>query len=628
MEMRVHDMAATLVHRGPDDDGTWIDPDTGIAIGFRRLAIQDLSPAGHQPMESADRRLVLAFNGEVYNFIALRRELEDQGHKFRGHSDSEVVVEACAAWGVENAVRRFAGMFAFAIWDRQERALYLARDRLGVKPLYWANFGNLFLFGSELKALRVHPGWTPRIDRGALAAYLRHTYFPAPYTVYEGVRKLLPAHVLRFDPTVGSLSTDAYWHLEKVAADGLAAPLDLTDTEAEAELGRLLGDAVTGRMVADVPVGAFLSGGIDSSAVVAAMQDCAHGTVRTFTIGFTEGDYDEAVYAKKVAHHLGTDHSEFYLEPATARNLIPELATWYDEPFADSSQIPMALVSKLACEKVTVVLTGDGGDELFCGYGRYFAGTELLDRIRRVPSSLHDVAARTVKTLPPKVWDRILGLVPGRFRPGAGGDALHWYANLLQASGREQTYRQMVSFWTEPEKVVPGAVEKINPMWGNTPRIVERNFQDHMQYLDTGTYLPDDILTKVDRATMAFSLEARSPFLDHRLVEFAWRLPRRLLTRDGSGKWLLKKFLGRYLARELFERPKQGFGVPVGSWLRGPLRDWAEDLLDENRLKTEGLFDPNQVRRCWREHLAGKEAREAQIWAVLMFQSWKGRWGL
>lgn len=623
---RVTAMAETLVHRGPDDDGCWFDLEVGIAIGFRRLSIQDLSQAGHQPIVSASGRLVLAFNGEVYNFGELRRLLEEKGHTFRGHSDSEVIVEACAEWGIANAVSRFDGMFAFVIWDREERTLFLVRDRLGVKPLYWTNFGNHFLFGSELKAFKAYSGWTPEVDRGAVAGYLRHMYFPAPHTVYEGVQKLLPGHILKYIPSEHSVEINSYWSLEMVAAEGLMTQLDIDDDGAEKELDRLLQKAVYKRMVADVPVGAFLSGGIDSSVVIAAMQKCGTGTTKTFTIGFTEGDFDEASYAKKVARHLETDHTEFILEPATAQELIPELSSWYDEPFADSSQIPTALVSKLARRQVTVVLTGDGGDESFCGYGRYFAGMELVSRIARIPTCMHSISASIIKALPPQAWDGALGFLPRRFQPDAGGEALHRYANLLKASGRESIYRQMVSFWVTPSELMPDTLEKLSPLWNGAHPNIERDFLNHMQYLDTGTYLPDDILTKVDRATMAFGLEARSPFLDHQLVEFAWKLPRRFKVRDGQGKWLLKKLLGRSLPRELFDRPKQGFGVPIGKWLRGPLRDWAEDLLSEDRLRTDGFFDPVPVRRSWQEHLKGREALESKLWIILMFQSWHSRW--
>lgn len=626
LEATARSMAGTLAHRGPDDKGTWVDPEVGLAFGFQRLSILDLTPAGHQPMVSGNGRWVLVYNGEVYNFADLRRELEDRGIRLRGKSDSEVVVESCAQWGVEAAARRFIGMFSFAVWDRLERTLYMVRDRLGVKPLYWGQFGNLFLFGSELKALRAHPGWKPEIDRDTLAAYFRHTYCPAPHTIYRNVYKLLPGHILSFRPENKRIKVSAFWSVAEAALDGLENPLVLSENEAADELDRLLRDAVSRRLVSDVPVGAFLSGGIDSSVVVAAMQACGSAPAKTFTIGFEDAAFDEAKYAKQVAEHLGTDHTEHYITPATAQSLITELPFLYDEPFADSSQIPTALISRLTREKVTVALSGDGGDELFGGYGRYFAGEDIWRRVTHVPVALRSVLAHGIKSLPPKAWTAALAMVPGRFRPNTGGEALHWYAGALKPGGREEIYRHMVSTWPDPEILVPGAKEHRGSFWRTTPARVKENFLDHMQYLDAGTYLPDDILVKVDRASMAFGLEVRGPLLDHRILEFAWKLPRPMKVRDGTGKWLLRKVLDRYVPRHITDRPKMGFGVPIGDWVRGSLRDWAEDLLSEKRLEDDGWIDTTSVRRCWEEHLKGADVLDSRLWSILMFQSWRDKW--
>ena len=622
---RAQAMAATLSHRGPDDAGVWSDEAAGVGLAFRRLSIIDRSTAGHQPMESADGRMVLVFNGEVYNFADIRVELEGLGHRFRGHSDSEVVVEACAEWGVEAAVGRFIGMFALALWDCRAHALTLVRDRLGVKPLYWGLLGGTLAFASELKALRAYPGWTPELDRGSAAAFFRFSYCPAPHTIYRGVRKLRPGHLLRFEPGMAEPRETAYWDLASVVAEGVRERDRVSEAEAEEELMALLDDAVGRRLVADVPLGAFLSGGIDSSLVVAAMQRIAGAPVKTFTIGFAEDSHDEAGYAREVARYLGTDHTERLLEPGEAIDSVPRLAEWYDEPFADSSQIPTALVSAVARKSVTVVLTGDGGDELFGGYDRYFAG-ERLWRWAGVPAPLRRLAAGAIRGLAPETWTAVLSMLPPRHRPKRGGHALYWLADSLDLGNRDEVCAHLVSLWSDADGLVPGARAHRGAFWTETPEPARSTFVDQMQYLDAVTYLPDDILTKVDRASMAFGLEARGPLLDHRVAALAWRLPRALKYRDGGGKWLLKKLLAKSLPRHLFERPKQGFSVPIGDWLRGPLRDWAEDLLSESRLKAGGVVDPLPVRKAWRAHLDGRAGLEAHIWTVLMFESWRERW--
>lgn len=617
-------MGDPLRHRGPDAGAVWTDADAGIALAHRRLAIIDLSPAGHQPMISADGRWVIAYNGEVYNAPELRDALTQDGAKvaWRGHSDTEVIVEAVAHWGVVPAVERLIGMFAFALWDRTERRLFLVRDRLGIKPLYWGRFGALLLFGSELKALRAHPAWTPEIDRDALAAYLRYNYVPAPHTIYRGVHKLTPGTVLTVAAGAEPHCTP-YWRMDEVVRRGQKERWHaLSDAEAIERLEALLSDAIGRRMVADVPLGAFLSGGVDSSTVTALMQAQSNRPVRTFSIGFREAGYDEAHHAAAVARHLGTDHTELYVEPDHALDVIPRLPGWYDEPFADVSQIPTFLVSEMTRQHVTVALSGDGGDELFAGYSRYVLAETLWRRLGRLPPGARQGAAALIRALPPAAWQRLFAAVPRRWRPFAAGDRLHKLADILVLPSQEALYRRLVSHWPDPATVVRGATEPQGPLWDAARRASVPDATEWMQYIDTLTYLPDDILTKVDRASMAVSLEARVPLLDHRLVELAWHLPMRFKVRDGVGKWLLRQVLYRHVPQNLMERPKMGFGVPIESWLRGPLRAWAEDLLDPVRMRQEGFLDPDPVHAKWREHLSGRRNWHYSLWGILMFQAW------
>jgi asparagine synthase (glutamine-hydrolysing) len=615
-------MADRLRHRGPDDAATWVDATAGLALGFRRLAILDLSPAGRQPMVSADGRWVIAFNGEIYNFQELRAELEGLGRSFRGHSDTEAMLEAFAEWGVERTVERLIGMFAIVLWDRQTRTLTLIRDRLGIKPLYWAAFGSLFLFGSEPKALLAHPGWTPEVDRNALAAYLRYNYVPAPHSIYRGVRKLEPGRLLVLRPGAEP-EIRGYWDMRAVARAGRASRLDIDEREAIDRLESLLGDAVARRMVADVPLGAFLSGGIDSSTVVALMQAHSARPVQTYTIGFHEPDHDESRYAKAVARHLGTAHTELHAEPRHALEVIPALPEMFDEPFADSSQIPTFLVAKLTRQHVTVALSGDGGDELFGGYNRYFRAQVLRRFYGWAPPPLRRAAAALIAAPSPAAWDRLLAVLPRRLRLPQAGDKVAKLAGILAGGDADAMYRLLVTHWEEPERLVPGAREPRGLLWDQGLAAELPDYVERMQYLDTVTYLPDDILTKVDRASMAVSLEARVPCLDHRVVEFAWRLPPEMKLRAGQGKWLMRRLLDRYVPRELIERPKQGFAVPVGQWLRGPLRDWAEDLLSQRALAEDGLLAPAPIRRRWAEHLSGQRNWQYQLWGVLMLQAWR-----
>jgi len=617
-------MAACVRHRGPDDGGAWVDEEAGVALGHRRLSIVDLSPLGHQPMQSGGGRYVVAFNGEIYNFPALRRELEGRGHRFRGHSDTEVLLAAVEEWGVEAALRRFVGMFAFALWDRAERALFLCRDRMGEKPLYYGWSGGVFLFGSELKALRAHPRWRGEVDRDALALYLRHVYVPGPYSIYRGIRKLQPGNFLRVtaDETAPAEPTE-YWSLREAAAAGAADPFTGSDAEAVDALDARLRDAVAQQMVADVPLGAFLSGGIDSSTVVALMQAQSATPVRTFSIGVHDRDYDEAEHARAVAAHLGTDHTELYVTSEDALGVIPRLATMYDEPFADSSQIPTFLVAQMARRDVTVSLSGDGGDELFGGYNRYFVGRRVWNRVRGVPRPLRRAMAGGLAAVPPRGWDALNGVLPARLRQPQLGNRLHKLGHVLAAGRPEAIYERLVSEWTSPNDVVRGGREPLTQVTDPARRAPRDDFTERMMYLDALTYLPDDILVKVDRAAMAVSLETRVPFLDHRVVELAWRLPLGMKVRGTQGKWILRQVLDRYVPRELIERPKMGFGIPIQSWLRGPLRDWAEALLDERRLRDEGFFHPAPIRARWREHLAGSAEWQHSLWSVLMFQAWR-----
>ena len=621
-------MAAALTHRGPDDQGVWADADTGIALAHRRLSILDLSPQGHQPMLSQCGRYVIVFNGEVYNFAAIRDELERAGAApaWRGHSDTEVMLAAIAAWGLEAALKKFVGMFAFALWDREARTLSLARDRLGEKPLYYGWQGETFLFGSELKALRAHPAFRAEIDRDALALFLRHNAIPSPYSIYQGIHKLPPGTFLQLQAGQQDARPVAYWSARHVAEAGQRNPYQGSEREATDELARLLGQAVGGQMVADVPLGAFLSGGIDSTTVVALMQAQSARPVKTFTIGFNEPGYNEAEHAHAVARHLGCEHTELYVTPQDAIDVIPSLAAIYDEPFADSSQIPTCLVSRLARQHVTVSLSGDGGDELFGGYNRYFWARNLWRKLGWAPRPLRAALAGVLTALPPAAWNaafaRFGRWLPARLRYANPGDKLHKAAEILAVRSPEEIYLGLVSHWKNPAQLVPGSREPMTLLTDPGQPIDLPDFEHRMMVLDTVTYLPDDILTKVDRAAMAVSLETRVPLLDHRVVEFAWTLPLHMKIRHGEGKWLLRQVLHRHVPQALMDRPKMGFGVPIDQWLRGPLKDWAAALLDPARLAREGYFHPVPIQRKWAEHQTGARNWSYYLWDVLMFQQW------
>ncbi len=624
-------MADELRHRGPDDRGVWADDAAGVAFGHRRLSIVDLSAAGHQPMLSHDQRYVLAYNGELYNTEELREEVQRAGGPcaWRGHSDTEVLLEAFAVWGVREALRRTVGMFALALWDRQERRLTLARDRIGEKPLYYGRFGATLLFASEPKALRRHPAWRGEIDSDALALYGRHGYVPAPYSIWRGVAKLAPGCTAQFAAGDAEPQVGPYWSALEVALAGVAQPRRAAESELVDELDALLRRAVRGQMVADVPLGAFLSGGIDSSTVVALMQAQSLRPIRTFTIGFDEAEYNEADHARAVARHLRTDHTELTVTPEQAQAVIPRLPDLYCEPFADASQIPTFLVTQLARQHVAVALSGDAGDELFGGYNRYLLAQRVWGGLSAVPLPVRRLAVHALLGIPTTAWDRVLGalrpVLPRRLRVPNPGDKVHKLAGVLAQEDLDSVYRRLVSQWSEPGELVPGGREPPTPL--TLPAGLEglRSPLQRMTYLDLVTYLPDDILVKVDRAAMGVSLETRVPLLDHRVVEFAWQVPEQYKVRGGRGKHLLREVLARYVPHELFDRPKMGFGVPIDQWLRGPLREWAEHLLDPAVLRRQGYFAVEPIRRAWSDHLDGTRSNQYPLWVVLMFQAWLER---
>lgn len=619
-------MTDAIAHRGPDDSGCWVGGASGVALGFRRLSILDLSPAGHQPMTSASGRFTVSFNGEIYNFAELRTQLQSVGHAFRGHSDTEVVLAGFEQWGVPGTITRAAGMFAMAVWDSEDQQLHLLRDRLGEKPLYYGVMGSVLLWGSELKALRAHPAWRGVIDRGALALYLRHNYVPAPFSIYEGVRKVIPGTIVTFrTDNFSSPVTSTYWSARETMEDAFAHPLREPDGQMIERLDTLLRRTISDEMVADVPLGAFLSGGVDSSVLVALMQAQSSEPVRTYTIGFEEAGYNEATHARAVADALGTAHTELYVTAAEARSVIPRLPEIYDEPFADSSQIPTFLVAQLARQSVTVSLSGEGGDELFGGYNRYFWGQRLWRRLGPVPRPLRQTIGRSLRRISPARWDAIASTLrpalPPRFQVVNPGDKIHKAAAFLGAGTPDDMYRSLMTHWPAPHSVA-GHPEPPTALTGAQPLPAFSGTVERMMYFDAVSELPDDILVKVDRAAMAVSLESRAPFLDHRVAEFAWRTPMHQKIRAGEGKWLLRQVLYRYVPRELIERPKMGFGVPIDSWLRGPLREWAAALLDPARLRREGYLSDAPITEAWRAHQSGETNNAHQLWGVLMFQAW------
>jgi asparagine synthase (glutamine-hydrolysing) len=621
-------MSRTLTHRGPDDGGVWVDADNGVALGHRRLSIVDLSAEGHQPMRSADGRFVLVYNGEIYNFSEIRDILESAGHRFRGHSDTEVLLAGFCQWGIDETLKKTVGMFALALWDTAARRLHLARDRMGEKPLYYGRQGSVFMFCSELKALRVHPKWRGDIDRDAVAMLMGYAYVPTPQSIYRDIRKLTPGSILtlNYDELAGATTSTPrpYWCARERAEIADATPFSGTAEEAVDALDTLLHQSVRSQMVADVPVGAFLSGGIDSSAVVALMQSHSSVPVKTFSIGFHEDGYDEAPYAREVARHLGTEHTELYVTSDEAMSVIPNLPQLYDEPFGDSSQIPTYLVSALARRHVTVSLSGDGGDELFWGYPRYGITHSSWQKFASVPGFVRKGLSTALSATPAAVLNGALQLsTPLTRRRRWTQTEWRHIASVLRHPDRDSLYRSSVSHCDNPAGLVVGATGSSDLITDEPNRSTTlTDFRKRMMYFDAVGYLPDDILVKVDRAGMSVSLETRMPLLDHRVVEFAWRLPMDIRVRGGQGKWLLRQVLFKYVPPALVERPKMGFSLPVDSWLRGPLREWAEALLAESRLKREGYFHPESVRRVWEAHLSGRVDQRSLLWNVLMFQSW------
>ena len=619
--------AQAIAHRGPDDFGYWRDDQAGLSLAHRRLAILDLSAAGHQPMASDDGRWVIAFNGEIYNHLALREALPAPG-PWRGHSDTETLLASISALGLERTLESLIGMFAFALWDRDERRLYLVRDRLGEKPLYYGWVGQGLAFASDLKALRALPGFSGRIDRAALAGMMTFNAVPAPRSIYEDILKLVPGAFVCIDADdIAARRRPAavtYWRVRSVAREGVISPIRYaSDAAATDALESVLKSAVESQMISDVPLGAFLSGGIDSSTIVALMQAQSSRPIKTFSIGFHEESYNEAEYAKAVAAHLGTEHRDLYVDDAAARDVIPALPGIYSEPFADLSQIPTFLLSRLAREHVTVSLSGDAGDELFGGYSRYLLALKIWASLKKVPSPLRRPLADVLRSVSPPAWNRALKglgpLLPARYRAGLPGHKIHRGADLLAMRSFSEFYREgMLALWS-PGLVLGDSDGGIAPQ-EELP--AELSHFEQMMLQDLLAYLPDDILAKVDRAAMAVGLETRVPFLDRRVVEFAWRLPHDYRVRGDTGKWLLRQVLARYVPKKLFDRPKKGFGVPLDVWLRGPLREWAEDLLAESRLRQGGYFDPAPIRRRWAEHLSGHRDWQYHLWPVLMFESW------
>lgn len=617
-------MADTLYHRGPDSYGYWIDKIAGVALGHRRLAVVDLTSAGNQPMVSISGRYTIVFNGEIYNHLDIRRSIEENGNyqSWRGHSDTETLLSAFELWGVRKTIKRCVGMFAFAVWDKQTHTLVLGRDRFGEKPLYYGVQGTgddaVFMFGSEINAFHKHPDFKPRINRDALSLLMSYNYIPCPHSIYLGIYKLPPASLLTVVPGNLDYQIEAYWSVDECANAGLLNPFTGNEKEAIDTLENTLISTIRQQITADVPLGAFLSGGIDSSTIVALMQCQSKVPIKTFTIGFEEKGYSEAEHAKLVAEHLGTDHCELYVTPSQALHVVSKLPYIYSEPFADSSQIPTFLVSQLAKEYVTVSLSGDGGDELFGGYNRYKITQSLWRKLSLIPLPLRKIIARGITNISPQTWTDLLIKLPWT----SIGDKLHKGADVMCGSSFDEIYYRMISSWPDNSQLVIGAKTANNYTFLTNSITSKLDIIDRMMLLDSLTYLPDDILVKVDRAAMANSLETRVPFLDHRVVDFAWRLPSRYKINNGITKWILRQVLYRHVPKSLIERPKMGFGFPIDKWLRGPMRDWAESLINEKRIINEGYFYPNAITSKWNEHISGKRNWSSQLWAILMFQAW------
>jgi len=624
----LNQMADQIFHRGPDDEGLWFDEIAGVGLAHRRLSILDLSAAGHQPMESFTRRFVIIFNGEIYNHLDIRSELNAiWPQKWNGHSDTETLLSGFETWGVESTIKKCIGMFAFAVWDKNLKELTLGRDRLGEKPLYYGWVNGVFLFGSELKALKQHPKFNPSIDRNAITLLLRYSYIPAPYSIYEGIFKLEPGCILTINNENGSIEKQCYWNGKDIIIQGIENRFKGSAQDAVVNLESILMNAIGQQMISDVPLGAFLSGGVDSSTIVALMQAKSNQTVKTFSIGFYESAYNEAEHARAVAKHLGTDHFDLYVTSQDALEVIPKLPIMYDEPFSDSSQIPTYLVSKIARQKVTVSLSGDAGDELFGGYSRYQRANRIWNKIHNIPMLLKELSTSSINAISPHLLNTLLSpfdrIASGSGRPINLADKLLKAVEVLKSDDSIEFYhRAFMSHNLKPENWVLGAKEPTTFFNQKSAQPIIGEYIEQMMAIDMLTYLPGDILTKVDRAAMSVSLETRVPLLDHRVVEFAWTLPLEYKIRNGVDKWVLREVLYKYVPKSLIERPKMGFGVPIDSWLRGPLKDWAESLLEYNRLNEEGFFNAKLVRQKWEEHITGKRNWQYQLWDVLMFQAW------
>ena len=626
LKARVLKMSKTLHHRGPDDSGVWVEPASAVAFGHTRLSIQDISSLGHQPMISRSQRYVITYNGEIYNFLDLRAELLKLQHAFRGNSDTEVALAAIEQWGLEAALKKFTGMFALAVWDRRDKSLYLARDRIGEKPLYYGWLGSTFAFASELKALRTHPDWDNTIDRNSLSLFLRHKYIPTPYCIYEYINKLQPGAFLHLQGNRPNAEPIFYWRAQSIMQQSRVTNSSLHEMEQIDRLEHLLRKTIANKMIADVPLGAFLSGGIDSSTVVAVMQSLSEKPVNTYTIGFHDQAYNEADLAGKVARHLGASHTELYVSPEEAREVIPKLPILYDEPFADSSQIPTYLVSALAREHVTVALSGDGGDELFGGYNRYFYTQALWEKFNVIPKPLRVVMMRSAKGISAAMWNKIFKIIspvlPENRRHQRFGEGIHKLAEAWGSSNPSDLYFHFISHWKSPDDIVLGGKEPQTALHDMMAEPSVSHLMEKMMYWDLMTYLPDDILTKVDRASMGVGLEVRVPYLDHHIVEFALSLPVAIKIRKVRGKYILRQVLKRYVPETLTNHPKMGFGVPIDTWLCGSLRDWCEELLSERRLMQEGYFEPAPIRKMWEEHKSGTRTWHYYLWDILMFQAW------
>ena len=634
--VQLKSMTEAIRHRGPDDSGVWVDDEAKVAIGHRRLSILDLSSAGHQPMVSKSKRYVIAFNGEIYNHNELRNQLaklSSYSLDWSGHSDTETLLMCFEVWGVEQTLSRLVGMFAISLYDINKGSLYLIRDRMGEKPLYYGWNNGIFLFGSELKSLKSFSSFSAEIDRNALALFLKYDYVPSPYSIYKGISKLPQGSYIKISMVSKAWSQEClsepiyYWSMGEIAkSEKDANKSNISDKDAIQKLDSLLTKSIKQQMISDVPLGAFLSGGVDSSVVAALMQKQAIGKVKTFTIGFNEKQYNEAEYAKAVAHHLGTDHTELYVSPENAMDIIPCLPQIYDEPFADSSQIPTFMVSKMARQHVSVSLSGDGGDEIFGGYNRYLIANRAWKSMEKAPLMLRKYFSKGITSISPKTWSGILNgasvVLPASLKITHPGDKVYKLADMLSSRSIDDVYDGLVSHWQNPFEIVIGCTSPIDEINESIKTLDFNNPESKMMYLDSITYLPDDILTKVDRASMGVSLETRAPFLNHNVVEYAWQLPFDMKIRNNEGKWILRQVLDKYVPRKLIERPKMGFGVPIDAWLRGPLRDWAESLLSESRLRQEGFFHPGPIRKIWNEHLSGHRNWQYHLWSVLMFQAW------